>query len=194
MLVSVSELTVMKYYELGLDRKISGTTIYANNYEYSYVRADLNGLVRYGENGTTTGVSKIDDRYLGKGLLQKAFTGAQSNLIQVTAVDNSAITTGSSSNSYYCDNTNDKIFLLSYQELTNTNYFSDDKARIKYPTDYARAIGAYSNTPGGVRGYLARSPNADSATNALFVDGDGRMYYSFVHSSGYVVPALFLSI
>lgn len=59
----------------------------SNNYMNSEIRAWLNGE-----------------------FYNKAFTALQQELIQITNVDNSVYSTGYSSNSYACANTNDKIF------------------------------------------------------------------------------------
>jgi hypothetical protein len=94
-------------------RTISGSTVYPNNYQYSTLRAMLNGY-----DGSAYSV----DNFTGRGFLDVAFTEAEKAYIATTAVDNSAATTDSSSNSYACTNTSDRIFALSYQDLVNTNY------------------------------------------------------------------------
>lgn len=51
-----------------------------------------------------------------------AFSSLQKELINTVLVDNSVYSTGYDSNPYACGNTNDKIFLLSYREVTNSAY------------------------------------------------------------------------
>lgn len=57
--------------------------------------------------------------------------------METTAIDNSDETTQDKSNAYSSDNTNDKIFLLSYQETST--YFESDEERLAKGTDYAKS-------------------------------------------------------
>lgn len=106
----------------------SGNKIYANNYEYSALRKFL-----------------IEDFY------NRAFTSIQKSLIQQITVNNSASSTGDSSNPYYCNNTTDKVWTFSYAEMNQ--YVGEpesmaevlDKLAVK-PTDFAKAEGIM-NTP-----------------------------------------------
>ena len=180
MLVSVSELTGMRYYEDLETRTISGNTINSDNYEYSYVRSYLNGLTKYGPNDTTTNESKTSGEYLGKGLLQIAFTGDQQGLINKTTIDGSTTMT------------EDKLFLLSERE--QESLYSTMTDRIKYPTDYAGATGAIrsgSKSEGG--NWWSRSAYSSSYVwDVSYVGAMG--YINPYYSSNGVVPALFLSI
>ena len=103
----------------------SGNKIYANNYEYSQLRQFL-----------------IEDFY------NRAFNDLQAELIQQITVDNSAATTNSSTNPYACNNTNDKVWVLSYaeaMELANLDeYLLIDS--LKPTTDYAKATCAITYT------------------------------------------------
>ena len=102
--------------------------IYHNNYEYSDIRSWLN-----------------DEFYISAFALHNSF-------IQETTVDNSASTTDSDENPYACENTEDKVFLPSYQDYINSSYgFSapnnpDDARRLCKTTDWARARGAWCDT------------------------------------------------
>ena len=78
-------------------RELDETTVYANNYEYSAIRAWLN-----------------EDFY------DTAFSSLQRELILVSQVDNSASSTGYDTNKYACCNTQDKIFLLSAKEVMSS--------------------------------------------------------------------------
>lgn len=89
---------------------------YANNYELSNIRKWLN-----------------DNFY------NTAFNDLQKALIEITEVDNSASSTKSSSNDYACNNTNDKMFLLSYKEATT--YYLSDEERTSKGSDYAKSLG-----------------------------------------------------
>ena len=77
-----------------------------------------------------------------------AFTAEEKAKIMTTTVDNSAESTGDNSNQYVCANTNDKIFLLSYLQVTNRFQTANDR-RAK-PTAYAVSQGIY---PGHTFGY-----------------------------------------
>ncbi len=87
-----------------------------------------------------------------------------------------------------------KVFLLSYEDLTNTNYFANSTARIKWPTDYAGANYAYRSSTANYGGYWW-SRSAYSGSYVWFVDYAGGVPFDedFGQSFG-VVPALFLSI
>ena len=112
--------------------------VYPNNYKYSTIRSYLNGT------------SESGDNYEGKGFLQTAFSTTDQNKIQTVTLNNDSsydyTMGGWSSETYYfnytCPDTQDKVFLLSRNEMTNTNYgFSnghgDDISRKRNPTDYA---------------------------------------------------------
>ena len=150
----------------------SDTNIYQNNYKYSQIRAYLNGLDYYYDTSSTKTTKKTD--YTGKGFLQTAFTQKAQGLIAKTVVDNSPETTGYSSDTYAtkyaCENTTDKIFLLSESEVINSGYgfdayisYGKGNARIRFPTDYAKANCADASSTDGCGGYWwLRSPICDS--------------------------------
>ena len=166
-LLSTVLLDVHCYYSSWEDRTIDGKTIYPNNYKYSDIRSWLN-------NEFYNTAFSLDNNY-----------------IQTTEVDNSASTTNysdyykeyirlindpdttynykeeliddfSEENTLTCENTNDKVYLLSYQDYCNESYgFSSNTARQCKTTDYARANGAYSNTSSSYKNngrYWTRSP------------------------------------
>ena len=134
-----------------------------------------------------------------------AFGALQQALIQTTEVDNSVYSTGYSSNRYACENTSDKVFLLSYREVTNSaygfasSYSTYDTARRMLTSDFSRATGAYMSTDSSYYGngwWWLRSPRNDSSTRARSVDS-----YGYADNDGYVdygyygvVPALNLTL
>jgi hypothetical protein len=156
-------LTNSAYYTSTSNRTVSGSTVYANNYQYSTLRAMLNGL-----DGSAYSVGN----FAGKGFLDVAFTEAEKAYITTTTVDNSAATTESSSNSYACANTSDKIFALSYQDLIKHATASIRPLQTTPPadgvlTDYARATGAWMSTDSSYYGngcWWSRSPYASNST------------------------------
>ncbi len=172
------------YYNSTSSRTIIGDrTVYANNYEYSDIRTWLN-----------------NDFYYSAFALGKSY-------IQTTIVDNSADTTDSTSNSYVCNNTQDKVFLPSYQDYINDSYgFSTetdpDDARCCKTTDWARAMGAWCSTvlPHLYTNlYWTRSPDSGSSKGAWYVDYDGSLCYgdenvTYVDATyGSVRPAILIT-
>lgn len=170
-------LTNSAYYTSASNRSVSGSTVYPNNYQYSTLRAMLNGY-----NGSAYSVANFS----GKGFLDVAFTATEKAYITTTTVDNSAATTGSSSNSYACANTSDRIFALSYRNLTNASY--------GILTDYARATGASMYTDSSYYGngdWWSRSPFAGHSDCAWFVDCVGYLLGSSVDFSPFGVRPSF---
>lgn len=150
-------------------RTIDGKEVYPNNYEYSDIRTWLN-----------------NDFY------NSAFALGNSH-IQTTTVDNSASTTDSSNNSNTCNNTQDKVFLPSYQDYINSSYgFSTSPNAIdtRYcrTTDWARARGAGYYVPSGPYEYnghyWTRSPCSHNSNRAWYV-GDNE--YSYLRNFYYVL-------
>ena len=124
--------------------------------------------------------------------------------IQTTEVDNSASTTNSSTNEYTCENTNDKVYLLSYQEYLKSSYgfstsTSNSITRECKTTDYARANGAYCSTSSSYKNngyYWTRSLSSSLFHSAYRVGYGGSLgdnYY--VGSTNYCVrPSLSVKI
>ena len=118
--------------------------------------------------------------WLNNTFLNSAFK-LDSSLIETTNVDNSASTTNSSSNSYACNNTDDKIYLLSYQDYLKSSYgFSTSTSlsttRACKTTDYARANGSRCITTSSYLyngDYWTRSPYSSNPTYVSYVDVSG---------------------
>ena len=169
------------YHHTSLSTTIDGQKVYANNYKYSDIRAWLN-----------------DEFY------KTAFGELQQALIQTTEVDNSVYSTGYSSNLYACENTFDKVFLLSFSEVTNSAYgFSNswwdyDAARRMLTSDFSRATGAGMSTDSSYYGngwWWLRSPYSNLSGDALLVNDGGHAGGSYrVYSDYGVVPALNLML
>lgn len=185
-----------------------------NNYMESNIRKWLNGNSGSGEQSDYNGAA---------GFLQTAFTPEAQGLITPTTVDNSVTSTlpniltedqkstawNNGENEYACKNTTDKIFLLSEQEATMSDYgFAEytasgqDNTRIRITTDYAKATGAYQNAEAGAGNWWLRSP---STSDGL---GSGRRYAYYISRKGFadndanvptnievgIVPALSISL
>lgn len=136
---------------------------YANNYANSQIREWLNG-----------------DFYSAAFALGDSY-------VQTTTVDNSAATTYSSDNKYACEDTEDKVYLLSYQDYYNTSYFADNVARQCKTTDYARARGACCSTNSSYlyNGYdWTRSPYSGGSSFVVWgVNVRGDLFLDGVESS-----------
>ena len=163
----------------------------ANNYKYSNVRKWLNST-----------------------FYETAFSNLESSVILTTEVDNSAKSTNlygketwfnSGVNNYACENTNDKIFLLSTEEATNGNYGFEsyhsiyDMARRMLTSDYSRATGAIMDTSTGYYGngwWWQRSPFYSYRGQVCVIGPDGYLYTnSYVEYTFYgVVPALRITL
>ena len=184
------------YYGTTSNRDLSGTTIYPNNYKYSNIRAYLNSTRNQFEidGGSPT---EYDVDWAGKRFLTSAFTGDELAKIKTTAVDNSVASTGYDSNEYACENTEDKVFLMSYRETQNELYgLSKNADRIMQATDYARANGAYQSKTEGAGGFWwLRSPYYGNSSEARFIINDGYDFYIGVdYDPMGVVPALTVTV
>ena len=168
-------LDSQQYYHTGsrTTRTINGKTVYENNYKESDIRA-----------------------WLTETFYETAFDEYAKAIIETTTVDNSASSTASNSNSYACENTQDKVFLLSWKEVLNTSYgfsasfLTYDTARQLKCTDYAKSQGVYVTSYG--TGWWLRSPNNQYSNHASYVDDDGQasVGHEVYIASGGVVPAL----
>lgn len=167
LLFSEKTLTRAMFYPNGDNRIINNITIYPNNYKYSTVRAYLNG--RYEEDDTQEQTYVVDGK--GRGFLQIAFTENAQNIINLTTVNNGEETVGYDAEStnarktFVCENTLDKIFLLSQSEAINSAYgfggpTASKKNRLLSTTDY------YNTALVDYSGWWGRSPG--SPLNSAF--------------------------
>ena len=189
------------YYEdYDNNRSINGKTIYPNNYKHSQIRAYLNGLTYQAKSNEVT-------NWNNKGFLQTAFTQSAQALIAETDVDNSPETTGlpgsPNATEYACENTTDKIFLLSISEVINRDYgfapavyVGEVSARICFVTDYAKANYAFAGSTDGDGGYWwLRSPYYTYGYGTCYVSENGNPRHDATVSTTErgVVPALSIS-
>lgn len=110
----------------------NGSTGYANNYELSYIRKWLN-----------------EDFY------NFAFSHYDIDVLSELLIDNGINSIEKDSADYMCNDTYDKITLLSDYEIKN--YYSSDSDRIAYGSDYSIALGLNKTTNGSSNWY-SRSP------------------------------------
>lgn len=158
------------------------------------------GKETYGNNNYAESTIR---RWLNDTFYNTAFGELQQAIIETTEVDNSVYSTGYSSNRYACENTFDKVFLLSYMEVVNSSYgfstsSSSSSTRQKQGSDYCKAQGSWTSTTSGYVGngyWWLRSPDDFNSYNARLVFVDGLLGGSDVYSTLYgVVPALVISL
>lgn len=150
---------------------------------------------RFDDNSNNYKESEIR-AWLNNEFLITAFNTLQQQIILTTTVDNSVESTGYSENKYACEDTLDKVFLLSYKEATNISYgLYEYKNRQMQTSDYARANRAHMDTDRNCYGnalWWLRSPECNYVYYARNVDCDGDIcYYNLVYWTAFgVVPAL----
>ena len=164
------EWDVLKFengYAMLISNYVINTQVYStddtnkNNYELSRIRTWLN-----------------DTFY------SEAFSAAEKVFIQETNVDNSAATTDSTPNPYACNDTLDKVYLLSYQEA-NEEFYHSDAERQAIASDYARCEGVYCATSSALAYccWMLRSPINNDAAKISYVDYDGNFNWHYYYSS-----------
>ena len=185
--------------------------IYSNNYEYSRIRAFLNGVSYETMEFNTESFHYQGKRNTefnnGKGFFQLAFTDEEKSRIATTAVDNSNGVPAK----YKCNDTMDRIFLLSKKEIENTAYgFPSEDDELDYPsrareaTDFARARGVstfyHLRTPKKEDDLLTnwlvgnvRIESKDSNGKDIVIDYRGKLSDWFLNMKAGIVPALCLN-
>ncbi|MCQ2583660.1 MAG: DUF6273 domain-containing protein [Treponema sp.] len=184
LLLAEDILTTRAVYSPFSDRNIDGKIIRANNYKYSFIHSYLNG-----------------DYY------NAAFTSSAQSKIEITVIDNSAESTTDEEMTwkparFCCDDTEDKIFILSVKEATATDYgfasiynHEPENTRIRLPTDFAKANNIAISTSTYGSSWWLRSPAFDSTMDACYVNDDGSIsQYGVVSNYKGIVPALTISL
>ena len=137
-----------------------------------------------------------------------AFTPEEQELVLTTKVDNSVASTNERWNPHACNDTEDKVFLLSAAEIVSKTFgidmlASESTAAYKIPTDFARAMGAsrmcaegysqwYGNklNKGPYAWWWTRSPYPDYEDSAKACDGDMIGIHDCLNKSGGICPAI----
>lgn len=139
--------------------------------------------------------------WLNNEFYNSAFSDLQKAMIDTSIVDNSVASTGFTENTYACENTQDKIFLISYVNATNSIYgLNSNNYRKKNSTDFARANKIYMDVDPRNYGYSSwwlRSPvnNDNSYVYQVFSDGRVDEVGDWVQNSHVgIVPALQIKI
>ena len=158
--------------DCNLDAQRYHTKFLKTTWENCTMRSWLNG---YGSDSNT---EKED--YRRNNFINRAFMDSEQDAILTTTVKNSG-------NAYYetevskdTNDTKDKVFLLSYEEMTNPAYgfSSDDKdpAKVRVNTAYVAGGGsiddAWANPAGKSDVWWLRSPG-NFFNNAMYVDCEG---------------------
>ena len=131
-------------------------SIKANNYKESRVRAYLNGY-EYNKQGTQS------SEFVSKGFINGAFSSSAQNYIVTTTVKNG--TESGAASGYECENTQDKVFLLSKAEAQNTSLFTTTSLFSHYCTDFALATGiSQASTPSTSGEIWLRTPTYSSGS------------------------------
>lgn len=164
---------------------------------------------RYDDASNNYAESEIRE-WLNATFYETAFNSLQQEIVLTTEVDNSAASTNpydnetyfnNGVNDYACENTNDKIFLLSEAEATNglygfaASYSVYDTARRMLTSDYSRATGAYISTSSNYYGngwWWLRSPYYGNSSSArgINIDGSANSISNVRDTIEGVVPAL----
>ncbi len=128
---------------------------------------------RYDETSNNYKESEIR-AWLNNEFYNKAFNSLQHELILLTTVDNDVESTGFTQNANVCENTQDKVFLISRKEALSFT------SRKKVATDYARANKTYIETMNpqykGCASWWLRSPSIDDVTYVYTVWSDSKIY------------------
>lgn len=177
-------LDSQNYYTSDQSHEVDGATVGANNYQHSTIRAWLNET-----------------------FYNTAFSALQKELILTTKVDNSTLSTSSSvgediENADVCDDTQDKVFLLSAQE--HAIYLSKASEAGRKGTDYAMCQGVqaaisngttnYSETLEGNCYWLMRSPSGFKGYVAICDYRGVRVNTLAQESCNGIVPALWIKL
>lgn len=155
---------------------IDANTIYCNNYKESNIRDWLN-----------------DEFY------NTAFK-LNSSCINQMNVDNRSSTTDDSSNKYACENTQDNVYLLSYQDYLNASYgFLNQNdvsnTRTCKASDYVRASGAWCNASTYNSTYWTRSPSSEYYYAAWNVNSGGYLSTYAIDGSNHCIrPCITISL
>lgn len=155
---------------------ISELILDSQDYNYFYSQTNVEDYQGNSQSGETSGNNYMYSHirsWLNTTFYDTAFTSLEKEIINITTVDNSALSTSSSDNEYACSNTNDKLFLLSYKEITI--YYSSDSLRTAVGTDYAKAQGLYVNSEDEGR-YWLRSPDEEYRYSALECTTYGKIF------------------
>lgn len=166
-----------------IDSQAYQNFIYYNGSEYYNSKA----CTTYASDWATSSIKE----WLNNDFYNTAFSDSEKSQIGTSYNENKS----AYSSTYDSANTSDKIFLLSYNEVLNSNYgFSSrsstsDTARQLKSTDYAKCQGCVTLTYTGNSWWRLRSPRHSSSTADVNSDGGASDFYSVSHTYYGIVPA-----
>ena len=123
-----------------------------------------------------------------------AFDDLQKEVIAITKVDNSPKSSGYEENVYSCEDTEDKLFLLSAQEAFTVGYgFDSDESRIKRVSDYALMFNLDTTEEGDCYWRLRSSADyTPFGTRRITYTGE-LQNFAIMNNDG-IVPALVIEL
>ena len=138
-------------------------------------------------------------RWLNEEFLNNAFSDYEKKLIQTTNVDNSQAEGYSEYRTKGGNNTKDRVFLLSYKEVLE-EYFASDEERICMPTAYAMRTDRLADEDTVACCWRLRSPGK-MQDEIIYIHEEGSNVYkdgshggTAVFFSGYIRPALWINL
>ena len=186
-----------------IDSQPYSNTIYDNvnarDWRYEYFNDA--SYTNYASDYETSSIRK----WLNNDFYNTAFTDSEKKEINTTTLNHDGYNTSDGTTGYEkldSNSTNDKIFLLSYNEVRNSNYgfnssaSADDKARQAQGSDYAQSQGLSVDRESGSTynnnsRWLLRSPGNGSNCCCFVIIGGSSHSYCLVYISNIGVrPAL----
>ena len=157
----------------------NGKALVTSSHIIDYVKWDNDGGSNYANSSIRN--------YLNGGFISLAFNSTAS--LNIAAVDNSAYSTGIEDNPYACDDTNDRVFLLSIMDYVNANYrYVEANDRRAVCTEYVNDLGLSSNK------YWTRSPLSDSKIRTVSYGSISSTFASASSNLMGIRPALYFTI
>lgn len=133
--------------------------------------------------------------YLNGELFEKMFSAKEQELVLTTIVDNSVMSTGKETNPNACDNTEDKVFLLSVKEVSEIVTNLGESFVPKYTTDYAKASGSGKDRADSNLGWWwLRSPHEKYKYASYDCATSGFSCSAVTQKIGGIVPAITLKL
>ena len=138
---------------------------YVNNYELSNIR-----------------------KFLNDSFYNVAFNDIEKAKIETTLVDNSAASIGQDESKYACNDTEDKMFLLSFMEVKE--YYPSRALKRNVGTNYAKCQGLFVDENDGFGEWWTRSAGFNYPNYVYLFTHDARYVFAFPNSTSRgVLPA-----
>lgn len=162
---------------------------------FTYCNCTVEELNELGQNANNYKESEIRS-WLNSTFIENAFTAEELAGLHTVTVENGIASTenfATGVNQYVCEDTLDKVYLLSYTEVYNSEIIKLGN-RMRNVSDYARAIGCRMDDL-GAGGWWLRSPSSVDHNKVNIVGADGVESFEFVSTTGMgVVPVIQISV